>query len=210
MNTKILSHGHIQRQSSTDGPYDISHAGIQKRCYIHQVIYPTTTDYVSMTVSIAIANYCLWGLWTYLVILSYKQHFAWLSETLVTTVKAVSPSLFYICARKSPCTCFSIYICSLLGFQWEISKVIVQIVDVHIYLLYTCIILYVQWIECCMMTSSNGKKMFALLVPSAAQRPVTRSFDVFSDLRLNKQLSKQSRCWWNETPSHPFWRHCHE
>ena len=25
-----------------------------------------------------------------------------------------------------------------------------------------------------------------------AQRPVTRSFDVFFDLRLNKQLSKQS------------------
>ena len=26
-----------------------------------------------------------------------------------------------------------------------------------------------------------------------AQRPVTRSFDVFFDLRLNKRLSKQSR-----------------
>ena len=28
-----------------------------------------------------------------------------------------------------------------------------------------------------------------------AQRPVTRSFDVFFDLRLNKRLSKQSRGW---------------
>ena len=28
-----------------------------------------------------------------------------------------------------------------------------------------------------------------------AQRPVTRSFDIFFDLRLNKRLSKQSRCW---------------
>ena len=27
------------------------------------------------------------------------------------------------------------------------------------------------------------------------QRPVTRSFDVFFDLRLNTQLSKQSRGW---------------
>ena len=27
------------------------------------------------------------------------------------------------------------------------------------------------------------------------QRPVTRSFDVFFDLRLNKQLSKQSWGW---------------
>ena len=33
-----------------------------------------------------------------------------------------------------------------------------------------------------------------------AQRPVTQSFDVFFDLRLNKRLSKQSRSWWFETP----------
>ena len=41
-----------------------------------------------------------------------------------------------------------------------------------------------------------------------AQRPVTRSFDVFFDLRLNKRLSKQSWGWWFETPSRPLWRHC--
>ena len=40
------------------------------------------------------------------------------------------------------------------------------------------------------------------------QRPVTRSFDVFSDLRLNKRSSKQSRGWWFVTRSHPLWRHC--
>ena len=34
-----------------------------------------------------------------------------------------------------------------------------------------------------------------------AQRPVTRSFDVFFDLRLNKRLSKQSWGWWFETLS---------
>ena len=32
-----------------------------------------------------------------------------------------------------------------------------------------------------------------------AQRPVTRSFDIFFDLRLNKRLSKQSWGWWFET-----------
>ena len=32
-----------------------------------------------------------------------------------------------------------------------------------------------------------------------SQRPVTRSFDVLFDLRLNKQLSKQSRRRWLET-----------
>ena len=41
-----------------------------------------------------------------------------------------------------------------------------------------------------------------------SQRPVTRSFDVFFDLRLNKRLSKQSWDWWFETPSRPLWCHC--
>ena len=40
-----------------------------------------------------------------------------------------------------------------------------------------------------------------------AQRPVTQSYDVFFDLRLNKRLSKQSWGWWFETPSRPLWRH---
>ena len=39
------------------------------------------------------------------------------------------------------------------------------------------------------------------------QKPVTRSFDVFFDLRLNKRLSKQSWGWWFETLSRPLWRH---
>ena len=33
-----------------------------------------------------------------------------------------------------------------------------------------------------------------------SQRPVTRSFDVFFDLCLNKRLSKQPWGWWFETP----------
>ena len=37
-----------------------------------------------------------------------------------------------------------------------------------------------------------------------AQRPVTRSFDVFFD----QPLSKQSWGWWFETPSSTLWRHC--
>ena len=40
-----------------------------------------------------------------------------------------------------------------------------------------------------------------------SQRPVTRSFDIFFDLRLNKQLSKQSWGWWFKTPSRSLWRH---
>ena len=41
-----------------------------------------------------------------------------------------------------------------------------------------------------------------------SQRPVTRSFDIFFDLHLNKWLSKQSIRWWFEMPSRSFWHHC--
>ena len=67
-----------------------------------------------------------------------------------------------------------------------------------------------------MMTSSNGN-IFRVTGPLCGeftgpgefptQRPVTRSFDVFFDVRLIKRLSKHSRGWWFETLSHPLWRH---
>ena len=41
-----------------------------------------------------------------------------------------------------------------------------------------------------------------------SQRPVTRNFDVFFDVRLSKRLNKQSRCRWFETPLCSLWRHC--
>ena len=69
----------------------------------------------------------------------------------------------------------------------------------------------VSWLRHQMETFS------ALLAPCAenspvtgefhAQRPVTRSFDILFDLRLNKRLSKQSWGWWFETLSRPLWRH---
>ena len=67
------------------------------------------------------------------------------------------------------------------------------------------------------MTSSNGNifRVTGLCVGNLpvtgefpTQRPVTRSFDVFFDLRLNKRLSKQWWGWWVETPSSPLWRRC--
>ena len=67
-----------------------------------------------------------------------------------------------------------------------------------------------------MMTSSNGN-IFRVTGPLCgeftgpgefpAQRPVTRSFDVFFDLCLNKRLSKQPWGWWFETPAWSLWRH---
>ena len=67
-----------------------------------------------------------------------------------------------------------------------------------------------------MMTSSN-ENIFRVTGPLCGeftgpgefptQRPVTRSFDVFFDLRLNKRLSKQPWSWWFETPAWSLWRH---
>ena len=68
-----------------------------------------------------------------------------------------------------------------------------------------------------MMTSSNGNifRVTGHLCGEftsdrwlPAQRPVTRTFDVFFDLRLNKRLSKRSWAWSFETPSCSLWRHC--
>ena len=63
------------------------------------------------------------------------------------------------------------------------------------------------------MTSSNGN-IFRVTGPICgeipAQRPVTRSFDVFLDLRLNKRLSKHSWGWWSGTPSRSLRRHPNE
>ena len=68
-----------------------------------------------------------------------------------------------------------------------------------------------------MMTSSN-RNISALLSLCAgnppvtgdflAQRPMTRSFDIFFDLRLNKRLTKQTWGGWFEMSTHPLWRHC--
>ena len=70
-----------------------------------------------------------------------------------------------------------------------------------------------------MMTSSNGNifRVTGILCGEftgpdefPTQRPVTPSFDVFFDLRLNKRLSKQPRGWWFETQSWSLWRHRNE
>ena len=67
-----------------------------------------------------------------------------------------------------------------------------------------------------MMTSSNGN--ISRVIGHAGnspvtgefptQRPVTRSFDIFFDPRLNKRLIKQLWGRWFETRSCSLWRHC--
>ena len=70
-----------------------------------------------------------------------------------------------------------------------------------------------------MMTPSNGNIFCATVTgllcgeftgpgEFPTQRPVTRSFDVYLDLRLNKRLSKQWWGWWFATPSWSLWCQC--
>ena len=67
-----------------------------------------------------------------------------------------------------------------------------------------------------MMMSSDGNifRVISLCVGKSpvtgefpSQMPVARGFDIFFDLRLNKQLSKQSRRGWFEIPLRWLWRH---
>ena len=79
---------------------------------------------------------------------------------------------------------------------------------------------YIAWyITKIMMTSSNENisALLAICVGNSpvtgefpAQRPVTLSFHVFLDLRLNKRLPKHWGGWWFETPLRPLWRNCNE
>ena len=69
---------------------------------------------------------------------------------------------------------------------------------------------YLTWWRHQMETFSALLATCAVPGEFPAQRPVTRSFDVFFDLRLNKWLSKQSWRWWFETLSCPLWRHFNE
>ena len=84
---------------------------------------------------------------------------------------------------------------------------------------HSCYILAYQLPSWNMMTSSNGN-IFRVTGPVCGeftgpgefptQRPVTRNFDVFFDLHLNKRLSKQPWGWWFETPSRWLWRQCND
>ena len=89
----------------------------------------------------------------------------------------------------------------------------------HLHNFYLPVTTLFIWPRSYMMTSSNGNIFrvtdhlcgeFTVTGEFPAQRPVTQSFGVFFDLRLNKWLSKHSWGWWFETPSRSLWRHCNE
>ena len=60
---------------------------------------------------------------------------------------------------------------------------------------------------CSLVSIANHSDVRPVSGEFPAQRPVTRSYNVFFHLCLNKWLSKQSWGWWFETPSPSLWRH---
>ena len=109
----------------------------------------------------------------------------------------------------SICICQKYWYCMILAVN--------DLYDLYAHIIKGCVkvskavVLY-DMISTIMMTSSNGN-IFCVTDPLNSpgefptQRPVTRSFDIFFDLRLNKPLSKQSWDWWFETLSRSLWRH---
>ena len=120
-----------------------------------------------------------------------------------------------------------IFACCIVGFmtRWDTSLLIIPKVNCFQpgKCFWTLVLFTISSTALCLRTNSwwrhEMETFSALLVLCAGnspvtgefptQRPVTRSFDVFFDLRLNKRLSKQSWGRWFETPSRSLWRHCY-
>ena len=85
--------------------------------------------------------------------------------------------------------------------------------------LYRAVCLMVMTLYSCNTWWRHQMETFSVLLAICAgnspgtQRPVTRTLDIFFDLRLNKRLSKQSWGWWFNTLPRPLRRHtnysCH-
>ena len=75
-----------------------------------------------------------------------------------------------------------------------------------------CIVKHITWWRHQMENISALLALCAVNSPVPgefpSQRPVTRNFNVFFDLLLNKRLSKQSRRRWFETSSRSLWCPC--
>ena len=117
------------------------------------------------------------------------------AKYLIVILMIINPQWFL-----NPVSCFHL---------WKILSAINMDCDLRHLSLVVC---YTSWWRHQMETFSALLALCAGNSPVSGefptQRPVTRSFDVFFDLCLNKRLSKQSWCWWFETLSSPLWRHC--
>ena len=83
--------------------------------------------------------------------------------------------------------------------------VFITMAEIHLYRISMKHVTRQPLLQLLLMTSSNGNIFLVtghlcgeVTGEFPAQRPVTRSFDVFSDLCLNERLNEQSLGWWFE------------
>ena len=130
-------------------------------------------------------------------------------------IRGLRSVLLWIGAQQQPTD--ASFLLNLMVLVVLVKTNSVQYFSISIYMVYTlvCYGLVRNTSRLIMMTSSNGN-IFRVTGPLCGeftgpgefptQRPVTRSFDVFFDRRLNKRLCKQPRGWWLETLSCSLWR----
>ena len=172
-------------------------------------------------------------LWKYVSLLqSYFLVENNLSQLFLIVVYISSPSFFviiptYFGLQRCLCLwlCPTCYVCSSLSYIVSVSvKLKAQLWNEYCRLINSEPVRNVTRLTTnllaggrdpngCMMSSSNGNIFRVIDRPLCGEfaghhRPVTRSFDVFFDLRMKKRLSKQSRRRWFKTPSCSSWRHC--
>ena len=106
-------------------------------------------------------------------------------------------------------SCFSSWDASMIFVLEQLSSIVWNCKD-SLILWFVCKIYHISYIINWKHFRVTGPLCgeFTGTGESPSQRPVTRSFDVFFDLRLNKRLRKQPWGWWFETPSCSLWRHC--
>ena len=157
-------------------------------------------------VSLYILTFALWL--TIRVLLNPRQSIA----------MAFSQISMYDIFYKHDQICYALEHKCLRHTLWSISLLLLNTVDLLAYIRHMlagrgCVSNTMLPLLCSPWWRHQMETFSALLAISPVpgeiptQRPVTRGFDVFFDLRLNKRLSKQSWGWWFETLSRPLWRH---
>ena len=152
-------------------------------------------------------NYCLlgWTLWNKL---------QWNPNQIVQVVSQENSLENVVC--KTPVFCLGPNLSTWVHVNNQHQRLVFTIIDILIpgdaYESRKIMVHVMAWWRHQMKTFSALLALCAgnSQVPGEfpAQRPVTRSCDVFFDLRPNKRLSKQSWGWWLETLLCSLWRHC--
>ena len=114
-------------------------------------------------------------------------------------------NLIYMCGTHSILLLYSLFVSSMYFICYSMA---INLISIWIWVLK---LKYMPWwrhqmeIFSALLAICAGNSPVTGEFPT--QRPVTRSFDVYFDLRPKERLSKQWWGWWFETLSRSLWRH---